>query len=155
MVLKGNFRSFGEWPFYTSFTVFHANTEGPHSQSANFLTRAPCYETFFMLSTHEHEKSAYMSMKKNNSSVILRSVDHVICSGKHKHWLYKKTEQNIFSSVERIAISECLNSATSKTKVGAQWLSGRVLDSRPKGRGFEPHRRHCVVVLEQDTFILA
>ena len=31
---------------------------------------------------------------------------------------------------------------------GAQWLSGRVLDSRPKGRGFEPHRRHCVVVLE-------
>ena len=39
--------------------------------------------------------------------------------------------------------------------VGAQWLSGRVLDSRPKGRGFEPHRRHCVVVLEQDTFILA
>ena len=38
---------------------------------------------------------------------------------------------------------------------GAQWLSGIVLDSRPKGRGFEPHRRHCVVVLEQDTFILA
>ena len=38
---------------------------------------------------------------------------------------------------------------------GAQWLSGRVLDSRPKGRGFEPHQRHCVVVLEQDTFILA
>ena len=38
---------------------------------------------------------------------------------------------------------------------GAQWLSGRVLDSRPKGSGFEPHRRHCVVVLEQDTFILA
>ena len=37
---------------------------------------------------------------------------------------------------------------------GAQWLSGRVLDSRPKGSGFEPHQRHCVVVLEQDTFIL-
>ena len=39
--------------------------------------------------------------------------------------------------------------------LGAQWLSGRVLDSRPRGRGFEPHRRHWVVVLEQDTFILA
>ena len=38
---------------------------------------------------------------------------------------------------------------------GAQWLSGWVLDSRLKGRGFEPHRLHCVVVLEQDTFILA
>ena len=39
--------------------------------------------------------------------------------------------------------------------VGAQWLSGRVLDPRPKGSGFEPHQGHCVVVLEQDTFILA
>ena len=27
----------------------------------------------------------------------------------------------------------------------AQWLSGRVLDSRPRGHGFKPHRRHCVV----------
>ena len=27
-----------------------------------------------------------------------------------------------------------------------------MLDLRPKGCGFEPHRRHCVVVLEQDTF---
>ena len=34
-------------------------------------------------------------------------------------------------------------------------LSGRVPDSRLKGRGFEPRRPHCVVVLEQDTFILA
>ena len=39
--------------------------------------------------------------------------------------------------------------------LGAQWLSGRVLDSRPRGRRFEPHRCHCVVVLEQDTLILA
>ena len=33
--------------------------------------------------------------------------------------------------------------------------SGRVLDSRPRGGGFEPHHLHCVVVFEQDTFILA
>ena len=38
---------------------------------------------------------------------------------------------------------------------GEQWFSSRVLDSRPRGRGFEPHWRHCVVVFEQDTFILA
>ena len=38
---------------------------------------------------------------------------------------------------------------------GARWLSGRVLDSRLRGRGFEPHRHHCLVVLEQDTFVLA
>ena len=49
----------------------------------------------------------------------------------------------------------CLFAWSQSTILGAQWLSGRVLDSRPKGHGFEPHRRHCVVVLEQDTFILA
>ena len=49
------------------------------------------------------------------------------------------------------------HSKINKTKVsktngslkGAQWLSGRVLDSRLKSHGFEPHRRHCVVVLKQ------
>ena len=34
--------------------------------------------------------------------------------------------------------------------MGAQWLSGKVLDSRPKGRGFESHRRHCVVSLSKN-----
>ena len=34
--------------------------------------------------------------------------------------------------------------------MGTQWLSGRVLDSRPRGRGFEPHRRHCVVSLSKN-----
>ena len=29
-------------------------------------------------------------------------------------------------------------------------LSGRVLDSRPKGRRFKPHRRHCVVSLSKN-----
>ena len=47
------------------------------------------------------------------------------------------------------------NTTMNISNMGAQWLSGRVLDSRKKGRGFEPHWRHCIVVLEQDTFILA
>ena len=34
--------------------------------------------------------------------------------------------------------------------MGAQWLSGRVLDSRPRGCGFEPHWRHCVVSLSKN-----
>ena len=33
---------------------------------------------------------------------------------------------------------------------GAQWLSSRVLDSRPRSRGFEPHQRHCVVSLSKN-----
>ena len=53
------------------------------------------------------------------------------------------------------AYSSEVDNCTHQASQGAQWLSGRMLDSRPKGSGFEPHRRHCVVVLEQDTFILA
>ena len=34
--------------------------------------------------------------------------------------------------------------------MGAQWLSGRVLDSRPKGHVFEPHPRHCLVSLRKN-----
>ena len=37
-----------------------------------------------------------------------------------------------------------------KIFLGAQWLSGRVLDSRLRGCGFEPHRRHCVVSLSKN-----
>ena len=33
--------------------------------------------------------------------------------------------------------------------MGAQWLSGRVLDLRLRGRRFEPHRGHCVVSLSK------
>ena len=33
---------------------------------------------------------------------------------------------------------------------GAQCLSGRVLESRPRGHGFEPHRRHCAVSLSKN-----
>ena len=37
-----------------------------------------------------------------------------------------------------------------KQDLGAQWLSGRVFDSRLRGCGFEPHRRHCVVSLSKN-----
>ena len=37
-----------------------------------------------------------------------------------------------------------------RKKQGAQWLSGRVLDSRPRGRGFEPHRCDFVVSLSKN-----
>ena len=62
------------------------------------------------------------------------------CNGNLKHLKY--FQQLVCSGVERF---------TSDSGFwGAQWLSGRVLDSRPKGRGFEPHRRHCVVSLSKN-----
>ena len=33
------------------------------------------------------------------------------------------------------------------SQLGAQWLNGRVLDSRPRDHGLEPHWSHCVVSL--------
>ena len=36
-----------------------------------------------------------------------------------------------------------------KLNAGAQSLSDRVLDSRPRGCGFKPHWRHCVVSLSK------
>ena len=45
------------------------------------------------------------------------------------------------------AIPKYVRQSSTTTARGAQWLNGRVLDSRLKGRWFEPHRRHCVVSL--------
>ena len=48
-----------------------------------------------------------------------------------------------------------MNAIRTKLSEGAQWLSGRMLDPSPSGPGFEPYQCHFIVVLEQDTFILA
>ena len=40
-------------------------------------------------------------------------------------------------------------SAKLKVLPEAQWLSGRELDSRSRGFGFGPHRRHCIVSLSK------
>ena len=42
------------------------------------------------------------------------------------------------------------NSLHADSEDSDQWLSDIVLDSRPMGRGFEPHRRHSVVSLSKD-----
>ena len=48
-------------------------------------------------------------------------------------------------TTHRMPIHSTLCNISNNTSQAAQWLSGRVLDSRPRGRGFEPHRCHCVV----------
>ena len=50
----------------------------------------------------------------------------------------------------RLSLCCVLEQDTLFTAWRAQWLSGRVLDSRPRGGGFEPHRRHCVVSLSKN-----
>ena len=67
-------------------------------------------------------------------------------------FLLSLSESSCVTLVLWVSINESENI---KETMGAQWLSGRVLDSRLRGCRFKPHRRQCVVVLEQDTFILA
>ena len=45
---------------------------------------------------------------------------------------------------------KCMDPKVTMPPLGAQWLSGRVLDSRPRGRGFELQQRHCVVSLRKN-----
>ena len=61
---------------------------------------------------------------------------------------YKKHDsvpERIFKKKKRAEINRHLT----LTK-GAQWPNGRTLDSRPRGSGFEPHQRHCVVSLSKN-----
>ena len=57
------------------------------------------------------------------------------------------SSKKTFISVQRT--QKLLARATSE---GAQWLSGRVLDARPRDRRFEPHWRHCVVSLSKNIY---
>ena len=43
--------------------------------------------------------------------------------------------------------SRCHRGKVIVLRKGAQWLSGKVLDLRPKGGGFKSLQRHCVVSL--------
>ena len=52
--------------------------------------------------------------------------------------------------VERVSCSKYMFVTMGQDRMGAEWLSGRVLDSRPRGRGFEPHQCHCVVSLSKN-----
>ena len=57
----------------------------------------------------------------------------------------------IFACSAHTEITITILSITLNDDVGAQWLSGRLFDSRPGAAGSKIN----VVVLEQDTFILA
>ena len=85
--------------------------------------------------------------KDNGNDFLCRHKSETLkaCEKTSKCYCINKRRQRMDSAIQCLATLHCR----------AQWLSGRVLDSRPEGRGFEPVRRHCVVVLEQDAFILA
>ena len=70
------------------------------------------------------------------------------------HHTYLNVGMIPFYELMRI-VQSCVEMATNvkpdqtAPNIGAQWVSGRVLDSRPRGCRFEPHRCHCVVSLSK------
>ena len=80
---------------------------------------------------------------------------HATCMGNKTHLtnLYPSTNGYLSKTCKSQNMNPIYLTLTSPSVLleGAQWLSGRVLDSRPS-RGFEPHRRHCAVVLEQHFY---
>ena len=59
---------------------------------------------------------------------------------------FQVTAANILSCLEvMLLVISVLIHYKLNLNMGAQWLSGRVLDSRPRSREFEPHRCHCVL----------
>ena len=72
-----------------------------------------------------------------------------------KPWCISKGSQILISAVLITIQVSIVYLNSLHNEFGAQRLTGRVLDSRLRGRGFDPHRCPCIVVLEQDTFILA
>ena len=62
---------------------------------------------------------------------------------------FKKVFKKSFKSPWILHKLACMNLGNSTHIWGTQWLSGRVLDSRPRGCGFEPQQRHCIVSLNK------
>ena len=56
-------------------------------------------------------------------------------------WYVRPAKAQISLRIRQSDLSLCSSLDYSMSvKQGAQWLSGRVLDLRPRGCGFEPHR---------------
>ena len=73
--------------------------------------------------------------KCSTQSVQLQRYSSFACS----KWGHNKSQK-----VNRKAADQTAQMGS----VGAQWVSGRVHDSRPRGRRFESRRCHCLCVFE-------
>ena len=88
------------------------------------------------------------SVASQSESIVLSKVVHPGSAGLELKIAYRLVEENDLAIyLLRIKFIQTL-------LWGAQCFSGRVLDSRPRGRGIEPHWRHCVVSLSKTRLSL-
>ena len=75
-------------------------------------------------------------------NVVINEITELACLKQKCSCCRCASNQNVgvYSILEHIQCSD----------MGAQWLRGRVIASRPRGHGFEPHWCHCVVSLSKN-----
>ena len=73
------------------------------------------------------------------------------CSIKLNHnLLHMRIKSSLKTHARPSSETRRLNFSKQESLSAAQWLSGRVLDSRPRGLRSKFHRRHCVVSLNKN-----
>ena len=107
---------------------------GWDSPDSDFRICPPLYLTYAVSNYNEYRPVCYSCRTPAYSVSHIHSIHH----------MGLVTTKPVFGVCDKV-----------RFKPVCRELSGKVLDSRPKGSGFKPHQRHCVVVIEQDTFILA
>ena len=93
-----------------------------------------------------HAKFRCTNNSYNNVNMGMLKYTYPLVAGINRQMIYTRQQNDMCDLFPKITIKHTGKIIlSSTTPMGAQWLSGRVLDSRPRGRGFEPHRLHFVV----------
>ena len=83
----------------------------------------------------------FVSICMEKSIRILR-VDNLLTSN-------SKPDPSEIKNLQNLKNADSFIKSAHENFWGAQWLSGRALDSRQKGHGFQPHWPHFVVSLSK------
>ena len=114
-----------------------------------YFMRIVCQQTILMKS------HALFVIFEKQQNLKLSSAENYMCVLDIKAPDMTEADDSFFYIFYVVMENKACYFCMKQIEEGTQWLSGRVLNSRRRGRGFKPHRRHCIVVFEQDTFILA
>ena len=130
-------------------SIFYQNYRQRHTVIPITTVRSHC----FIIASLKRDSIGKLINRIPGSRLLISSLPGSACF-EDACWIAPQASrcQEAFS---KPCLVNLLSKKRSPSILGVQWLSGRVLDLRPKGCGLEPHQRHCLVVLEQDTFILA
>ena len=136
--------------FYPLYLLNNWNYELSSNQNIRIYHECECWieKIVPMITAKDKISGILIGCSRNGNVIYLNFVRFDKGSCHAIYFYYLKTEMAHRGS------NPCLLCKLSSPDMGAQWLSGRVLDSRQRDLGFEPHQHHCVVSFSK-TLILA